>query len=501
MSILPMQSRLDRPLEIVIGNRDYLDHLEDLNLISEMIRASGLEEKAMEYFVARAERNSAKQLSHSKTLTAQSNGLFILYSFILRKHLNLALRPYCHTLASSPLYQKFCGINRWVSARIPSMSKINSLENALSEKFIEEMSEMFNKNVVFNKTVAVKLGFEDGFNIENLYMDSTCIKANIHYPVDWVLFRDLIRTSMLKVEKIREKGIKVRMPQQPNEYLSGINALCIKMHMAYRIKDAKKKRKSVFREMKRYLKTAMVHSKSHLDKFKEEWKEHGFSYPKACEIISVLEEIQDTYKEVISIAHKRIINEKIISADEKILSIYEEDVHIISKNKEDVKTEFGNTLQLVEQSDGLIVHYDLLKESTPGDPSLGIDSLKSIFSLYGSQNVKSIVADRGYDSKKIKKFVEELEGAEIEYNVLPKNPIMLHEKMQDSEFKAHHKRRALTEAKVAHVKGIADNPMKQKGIRNKKLHMGMAVFTQNLKRLTVIHRQQNAENILDLKQA
>ncbi len=38
------------------------------------------------------------------------------------------------------------------------------------------------------------LGLEETLDLETLFMDSTCVKANIHFPVDWVLLRDATLT-------------------------------------------------------------------------------------------------------------------------------------------------------------------------------------------------------------------------------------------------------------------------------------------------------------------
>ena len=41
-----------------------------------------------------------------------------------------------------------------------------------------------------HSTVA-NLNLENTLDFENVYFDSTYLKADIHYPVDWVLLRDL----------------------------------------------------------------------------------------------------------------------------------------------------------------------------------------------------------------------------------------------------------------------------------------------------------------------
>ena len=74
-------------------------------------------------------------------------------------------------------------------------------------------------------------------------------------------------------------------------------------------------------------------------------------------------------------AHERIIGERRVANARKILSLYEDCLHVIVRGKAGGEVEFGNTLLLVEQSDGLIVDYDLLAEQSPGDAALLKESL------------------------------------------------------------------------------------------------------------------------------
>lgn len=283
--IIPLQSEFTRPLEFVRGGAEYEALIHDLDFMSESIRVSGIENEIMQYFVDRASKG--KPLKHNKMVKIQKKALFILYAMVLRDYLGLKLRPFQVILASCPLFQAFCGINTWLGAEIPSFQEINRLENSLDETELKKIHSMFVNNVILNSEKTKKLGLDKSYNLETLLTDSTCVKANIHYPVDYVLFRDMIRTSMLKVTMIREGGIKTRMPMKAEEWLSKINTLVIEMSMAYRKKDSKKNRKKVFRKMKRLFKQAMFHVEAHLKKFEKLWSPNGFSSIKAQNIILV----------------------------------------------------------------------------------------------------------------------------------------------------------------------------------------------------------------------
>lgn len=483
--LIETQLLIEKELDIVLGNQDYLDFVSDLEAIEDIIDKSPLDDLYMKYFIELAESRSEKSLSIKSILKAQAEARFILRSSILRKHLNLSLRPYSIALAATPLYQSFCGIHT-LGTSLPSSSTINRLENSLSVEFLKEVNAHFVNDVLLHKKVSKQLGLKNPFTIEELYGDSTCVKANIHFPVDWVLFRDMIRTTMLKLKMIRDGGIKSKMSGEPCDYLTQINSLCMEMHSCYSKAGAVKKRKAIFRKMKKLLKKAMGHVKRHLDLFKIVWEDYSFSGVQATSIICCLEDILNRKDEIVKIAHKRIISEKFVMREDKILSIYEDKVHIIKRSKHSVKSEFGNTLQIIEQQEGFIVDYDLLEEYSPGDQQLGIASLENIKNNFGLASVLSFTGDRGYYSLEAKLNVEKLneeDGINILYSVTPKNVTELKEKMKDPNFKSRQKRRASTEARIAITKSISNNPMRQKGIRNRQVHMGLAVLTHNLFKL------------------
>jgi hypothetical protein len=63
---------------------------------------------------------------------------------------------------------------------------------------------------------------------KNTFTDSTCIKANIYFPVDWVLLRDAARSLILAIKTIRNHGLKNRIIE-PQLFLKQMNKLSISM--------------------------------------------------------------------------------------------------------------------------------------------------------------------------------------------------------------------------------------------------------------------------------
>jgi hypothetical protein len=52
---------------------------------------------------------------------------------------------------------------------------------------------------------------EAALRFDAFFADTTCVKANIHFPVDWVLFRDATRTLIKAIQLIRSHGLRHRI--------------------------------------------------------------------------------------------------------------------------------------------------------------------------------------------------------------------------------------------------------------------------------------------------
>ena len=86
------------------------------------------------------------------------------------------------------------------------------------------------------------LDLEEPLDLSAMFLDTTCVKAHIHFPVDWVLLRDGVKSLVQSVELIRSHGLKSRMCE-PQEFITKINRLSMKMTHTRRKKNGKKERK------------------------------------------------------------------------------------------------------------------------------------------------------------------------------------------------------------------------------------------------------------------
>ena len=172
------------------------------------------------------------------------------------------------------------------------------------------------------------LDLEAPLDLSTMFLDTTCVKANIHFPVDWVLMRDGVKSLMQSVELIRSHGLKSRMCE-PQEFITKINRLSMEMTHTRRKKNSNKERKRVLREMKRVVTVVRAHAQRYYMLLDENWQATDWTCPQAEQVLKRIKSMIEALPAAVKQAHERIIGERQVANDEKILSLFEPDIHVI----------------------------------------------------------------------------------------------------------------------------------------------------------------------------
>lgn len=487
MKIIPIQRAFDKEIpDNILGNLEYAVEVDILQNIDRLLIDTGAEEIVVRAWLENAERelagkNSngekepARKLSDVSRLRIQENAVFTLRAAVLRKYRDLSYRELARELALAPLYQWFCGLNRWVDVRIPSKSKLQSDEQALPEELLRELNSCLMNYSMIESGEAGALEIEDDIDLSECFFDTFCLRTNIHYPVDWVLLRDASRSLMLAVINIRKYDIKNRMVDGCEYLLRGMNKLCIQMTHSYRQKGGKKMRKRCFRKMKKLVRKIEKHARLHLAKLREKWPESDLCDGEVVQIEKRINNILEQLPEAIRQGHERIIGGRLIKSEDKILSLYEDGVNVIVRRKAGAESEFGNKVSLMEQKQGLIIDWGMAEEGAPGDPGLCRKSYDRVKNEFGS--IGSLTTDRGCTSPTNSKHF-------VKYGTYdatcPRSVDELSLRMNDEEFRKLQKRRGSTEARISILQKFTGGKLKCKGYEHRRQQFGLCVFAHNL---------------------
>jgi hypothetical protein len=375
-----------------------------------------------------------------------------------------------------------------------SKSAIERFEKAFEREEIAQLIHEVNR-AVSDRETAAELILQEELNLTHLWVDTTCIKANIHYPVDWVLLRDATRTLIKSILVIRRHGLKHRIGR-PEEFITEINKVVMQMTHTRKKKHGAKMRKMIFRRMKKLLKTIEGHGRRYYTLLDQHWDQTHLSRKQALVVLRRIENVLDQLPKAIWQAHERIIGARRVGNAEKILSLYEPDTRVTVRGKSGAEVEFGNALYLGENGDGLILDWKLIKEQPPNDASLVKDSIERVSGNYGTPN--SYVADRGFSSEAISEYLNN-EG--VYDAICPKSVNALSERLQEPRFRELQKRRAGTEARIGILKNVyIGRPLRSKGFDHREHRIVWSILAHNLWKLASMaaenRRRQDERNRL-----
>ena len=471
--IIPFPQEFRPQLPTIVGNVDYLTLRQRLEQIDALLRESGVEREFVERALAQWNPADAREVTALEQRKFQQRARRALRCTILRTLLQEDYRGFSCQLAGNPLYQWFCLVDALDQVRVPSKSEVQRLAQVLPAPQMREVIDGLLKGALQQPK---KLELQEPLDLEEYFLDSTCVKANIHFPTDWVLLRDGVRTLMKATLLIRKAGLRGRM-EPPEEFLRRMNRLCIAMSQQARRAGRKKGRKRVLRQMKKLVGVVRAHARRHRDLLDQRWEQTEWTRPQAEQILRRLDGILELLPRAQKQAHERIIGARPVANAEKILSLYDPHVRVIVRGKAGAEVEFGNTVLVGENRQGVILDYAIFRESAPADSQTLFDSLLRVWTMAGRQ-VGAVATDRGFASAANSRALADSDTFDA---LCARNPGELRRKMQDQKFARLQRRRAQTEGRISILKqGFLGRPLRAQGFVHRELALAWGVLTHNL---------------------
>lgn len=471
-ALIPFPESLRPPLPTIEGNVDYRQMRDQLLRIEDLLQLTGLETRFVTQALA-AWAEGRECISARAQLNFQVHTRRALRCNLLRTLLQEDFRGFAVRLADSPLFQYFCGLAELDRVVVPSKSTLQRYaywtDRPTLDRFIHELLGQAH-------TQPKALRLTEAIDLEACFLDTTCVEANIHYPVDWVLLRDATRTLMKAIALIRDQGLRHRM-EPPAVFITRMNRLCIEMTHAPKKADGKRHRKKVLRKMDRLVGTVRAHARRYRHLLDEAWQRTAWTRPQAEQVLRRIDGVLQQLPAARAQARQRIIAEQPVENKDKILSLYEADVRVIVRHKAGAEVEFGNTLLIAESRQGLIMDWDLFQATAPQDSRLVTARVARI-----EQNLhiklKEVGADRGFDSAQNQ---EQLSKKKIFNGICPRDPRQLQERLGSWKFVRAQRRRSQTEARIAiFLHNFLGEPLRAKGFAHRQLAAGWGVLTHNL---------------------
>ena len=212
INVIPFQLPLPPVLPTIEGNVDYREFRDQLLRIDQLLLISGLETQMLE-------SDLQGWLAHGKNVSAkaqqnrQRHGRRALRCNIARILIKEDFRGFAARLADSPLLQFFCGISEVDCVRVPSKSTVQRYDQWWSEA---EVRQLIYRCLNLGAQSPAQLDLDAPLDLESAFLDTTCLVANIHYPVDWVLLRDATRCVFRRISDTDSDSYRTAFRSKPD---------------------------------------------------------------------------------------------------------------------------------------------------------------------------------------------------------------------------------------------------------------------------------------------
>jgi hypothetical protein len=266
--------------------------------------------------------------------------------------------------------------------------------------------------------------------------------------------------------------------RDPEEFLREMNQRCIAMAQAGKAADSQRARKRVLRQMKGLTRVVRAHARRHRDLLDAHWSETDWTRKQAEQVIARIDGVLAQLPQAVKQAHERIIGERAVPNADKILSLDDADLQVIVRGKAGAAVEFGNTLLIAEQAQGLVVDWHLYQESAPADRRQVPASLERLGARFGADVIEALGGDRGFDSAANRALLEE---QELFNGLCPRGASELKRRRHGARFVRMQRRRSQTEGRIGILKtDFLGRPLRAKGYAHRALGVGWSVLAHNL---------------------
>jgi len=470
--VVVLQSWLRPALTEVGANKNYEKFRDQLEAVDGLQGTAHLEALAMDLAVEEYEKASARQRRVRKQFAMKALRVQVLKSMLG----NPPYRSFSQSVASSDLLADFCGVRRIDGIRGVAKSTLERASKFFGGTHVRWMQQVLIE-MSAERDRAGQMGLVTPIQTGEVLVDSTCMEANIHYPTDWVLLRDVSRTLLKATILIRRAGLCQRMPEEPERFARAMNRLCLEMTKTRRKTEASKARKSVLRKMKPLLKTIASHAKRHRDRLESSWQSTPYSHAQASQIIARIDLMLTQVPAVIKQAHERMIGEHLVPSSAKILNVYDSNINVLVRGKAGKEVEFGNTLMIAESAQGMILDWQLYQNAAPAEWRQLGESINRQTQYDVTEPITAIGSDRGFNSKPGSRQLAE---REIFDATCPRDPHILKARFAEERFARLQRRRGSTEARIAIFKQRAARRLRDRGFDHRYLAVAWGVLGHDL---------------------
>ena len=214
------------PLPLTESHVDYTKRSLELQTMDAFLQSTGVEEAFLAQAVVHAcaqATAAGDSVTNIKVSRIHRYAQVSLRCNIARILSGESFRDFSVHLADSQLLQWFCHVNFFGGNKTPAKSTLQRMSEETREDDIRAIVTALVQAAAQTEADGTSsIGLCEPLPLDAAFIDTTCLKLNIHFPVDWVLLRDAIKSMIACIQVIRGHGLYRRM-KKPEYFVREIN--------------------------------------------------------------------------------------------------------------------------------------------------------------------------------------------------------------------------------------------------------------------------------------
>lgn len=322
------------------------------------------------------------------------SGEQVLRVLVIKQSNGFSYEALAFHLADSSTYRAFCRIGF-----VQPPPRRSSLQRNL-KRVRPETLERINR-VLVEHAAAQKI--ETG---QRLRSDSTVVEAAIHEPTDSSLLVDCVR-------------VLTRLLREACDYVAlsftNHNRRAKRRGIAIQHAATAEKRVPLYRDLIKVAENTVASAQFSVDELERVFPSQAFEAPELRDLHGALKHYLKLAKKVIDQTRRRLFNEEVVPAAEKIVSIFEPHADIIRKDRRD--TLYGHKVFLTTGASGLIVDC-FVERGNPTDSTKAVTLAARAIDIL-RKAPEQIVFDGGFSSRANLVAIKELGVRDVAFSKSP----------------------------------------------------------------------------------
>ncbi|MDQ6844982.1 MAG: ISNCY family transposase [Bacteroidota bacterium] len=332
----------------------------------------------------------------------------------------------------------------------------------------EELLQQINSLIVEAGHSLLKKKEEEELRLKT---DSYVLETNVHFPTDLNLLWDSSR-KCLDMIKILKRETKLEGWRKIKHIRKTIKSIFrATSQQVFKGKKEARKKQSV--------KIYLQHTEDLVDRCEVILDSNIVAAsPAAILALIGLQHYKDYAVKMIGLVRRRLIEDEVIPAADKIYSIFESHTEWITKGKLNKRVELGHLLLITTDQHNFIVDYKVMESEK--DPSQVAPLIERLQHKFEGQKIYSHSFDKGFYSKDNLQALQQSGVAEV---IIPKKGKLNKEEKQRESSKEFKKLRYAHSAVESNVNMLEHHGLHRcadKGLHGFKRYAGLSVLAYNL---------------------